>query len=225
MNTAPETFQPDAIRARVASHQPTVFRADTPWQAATAVVIAPGDPATHDAAVDSRSGHDPAAGRTSDHHPMAAAPVVAFIRRAERRGDRFSGDMALPGGVREPHDVDLAATAVRETWEEVGVRLPPPVGRLDDHRGRTRRGLVASFVFLLDHRPPLTPEPAEVAEALWIPLPWLFDQAGATTMRWAGIPFPAVDYEGRVIWGLTHRIVRVLGTVLDVAGASERLSR
>ena len=225
MSTAPESFQPDAIRERVASHRPTVFRADTPWQAATAVVIAPGDPAPCGAA-GSRPEPDAAAGPTAEHDRLlAAAPVVASIRRAERRGDRFSGDMALPGGVREPHDADLAATAVRETWEEVGVRLPPPVGRLDDHRGRTRRGLVASFVFLLDHRPPLTPEPAEVAEALWIPLPWLFDQAGATTMRWAGIPFPAVDYEGRIIWGLTHRIIRVLGTVLDVAGPSGRLSR
>lgn len=176
------------IRARMGGHVPATHPPNRPWQAATAVVIAPCD----------------------------GQPAVAFIRRAERPGDRWSGDMALPGGVRSPHDADLADTARRETHEEIGVPLPAPDGRLDDHRGRTRRGLVAAYVFVLDHLPELEPNPREVAEALWIPLTTLFDPAAATTTRWAGIPFPAVDYDGRVIWGLTHRIVQTLGSALDI---------
>jgi 8-oxo-dGTP pyrophosphatase MutT (NUDIX family) len=179
------------VRVRLAAHRPDVRPTadDDDWQAATAVVIVPGP----------------------------GALQVAFIRRSTRRGDRWSGDMALPGGTRDPGDVDLAATAARETFEEIGVVVDVPAGRLDDQRGRTRRGVVASFVYTLEHRPPLVPDPVEVAEALWIPLPRLFDPAAGARHRWAGLPFPAIEHEGRVIWGLTHRIVATLGAALGIS--------
>lgn len=173
---------------RLAHHQADVRRrsGDGDWQAAIAIVLAPG----------------------------ATSLDVAFIRRATRTGDRWSGDMAFPGGVRDDTDADLAATAIREAHEEVGLVLHAPVGRLDDQRGRTRRSVVASFVFTLERRPPLRADPVEVAEALWIPLPRLFDPSATTRHRWTGIPFPAIDHEGRIIWGLTHRIVERLGHAL-----------
>src|SRR5439155_1604605 len=46
-----------------------------------------------------------------------------FIHRAERAGDPWSGQVALPGGRHEPSDPDLLATAIRETLEETGVDL------------------------------------------------------------------------------------------------------
>jgi len=50
---------------------------------------------------------------------------ILLIRRADRSGDPWSGHMALPGGRREAGDSDLAGTAIRETAEEVGIRLRP----------------------------------------------------------------------------------------------------
>ncbi|HEU4700285.1 MAG TPA: NUDIX domain-containing protein, partial [Gemmatimonadales bacterium] len=52
-----------------------------------------------------------------------APDSMLLIRRAERAGDPWSGHMALPGGRHSRGDADLAATAMRETAEEVGVRL------------------------------------------------------------------------------------------------------
>lgn len=160
---------------------------DRGWQAATAIVLAPHE-------------------RT---------PAIAFIRRTERPHDRWSGHMALPGGRRDRDDRNLAETAMRETAEEIGVHLGPPVARLPDQGGRSTPMTVATYVHVLDHRPALIPEPREVAEALWIPLHRLVAPEAATRHRRRGIPFPAIDHEGRIIWGLTHRI---LGTFLDAIG-------
>lgn len=164
-------------------------RPDHAWQAAVALVLAPG--------------------------PDGLA--IAFIERAERPGDRWSGHMALPGGKRDRADRDLAETAARETSEEVALALPAPIGRLADQRGRTSAGLVATFVFGLDDRPPLRPQPSEVAAADWIPLAWLFDPANAVRQRWAGIPFPGIGHRERVIWGLTHRVLDDFATSVGLA--------
>lgn len=157
------------------------------WQAATAVVLAPGEQHLE----------------------------IAILRRTDRPGDRWSGQMALPGGKRDPDDPDLASTAVRETDEELGLRLPTrPDARLDDHVGKTRPGIVASFVFTLDQRPPLRPQPSEVAAAWWLPLPTLLDPTNATRHRWAGVPFQGIVHEGQVIWGLTHRTLQTFVATL-----------
>ena len=181
----------DAVRAALADRRPSTggVTSAVGWQAATALVVAPG--------------------------PQALE--IALIERAERPGDRWSGQMALPGGKRDSEDDDLADTAIRETREEVGLQLGPPLARLDDQRGRARPGVVATYVFTLEHRPPLVPQAAEVAAAFWAPIPALFDPAATTRFRWSGIPFPAIEHEGRVIWGLTHRILQ---TFADAVGLS-----
>jgi 8-oxo-dGTP pyrophosphatase MutT (NUDIX family) len=135
-------------------------------------------------------------------------PVVCFIHRAERPGDRWSGHMALPGGRRDPGDPDLATTARRETFEEVGLDLPEPTGRLADVGGPGRKRQVSTFVFCLDDQPPLDPDPHEVQDALWIPVASLLDPGAAVRHPWSGVVgFPGIRHGEQVIWGLTHRIV------------------
>lgn len=182
----PEVPPLDAIVEAVGAHDPELVEA-AGWQAATALVLVDDD----------------------------RGPDVLFIERTSRPGDRWSGQMALPGGRREPHDPDLAATARRETREEVGVSLPPPVGRLDDHRERLGRGFVATFVYTLDHHPELVPEPREVAGALWIPLAHLLCPTSAVRYRYRGLgPFPGIEHDGRTVWGLTLGILRGFAEVI-----------
>lgn len=50
-------------------------------------------------------------------------PEILFIRRTTRKGDRWSGHVAFPGGKRESSDADDRSTSIRETEEEIGLDL------------------------------------------------------------------------------------------------------
>lgn len=138
----------------------------------------------------------------------AAGPAVLMIRRATRNADRWSGDMALPGGKRDPGDTDVPFTAARETMEETRVAVGPLVGRLDDLVGRPTSHRIATAVFTVDDRPEPVPEPKEVAQAMWLPVTALADPANKTWHRYGGVvPFPSITVGEAMIWGLTHRIL------------------
>lgn len=139
-----------------------------------------------------------------------------FVRRAEVDGDPWSGHMALPGGRRDPGDTDLAATALRELGEETGLALDRPalLGRLDDVHPRSRRLpsiAVTPFVGWAPG-PAQVRESTELAGHVWVPVGTLRSPERRSTLRLerAGALriFPAIEYEGRTIWGLTYRIVR-----------------
>lgn len=139
---------------------------------------------------------------------------ILFIRRAERTGDPWSGHIAFPGGGREDVDADLLDTALRETWEEVGLRLDRThcVGRLRDVT--TIRGLpdrvVRPFVFRVHAWPAAEPGP-EVARCLRWPLEALASGEGRATFPyvWRGHPvtLPCVDRDGERLWGMTLGMV------------------
>jgi 8-oxo-dGTP pyrophosphatase MutT (NUDIX family) len=141
--------------------------------------------------------------------------AVLLIRRADRAGDPWSGHMALPGGRREPHDEDLVATVVRETFEEVGLRLDRAdlLGGLDDVVPRTPvlpPIAVRPFVFALTERPALTPNP-EVAAVRWVLLDHLLhpETYHSARLEIRGEPreFPAYRVDESIVWGMTERIL------------------
>jgi 8-oxo-dGTP pyrophosphatase MutT (NUDIX family) len=144
--------------------------------------------------------------------------AVLLIRRADRAGDPWSGHMALPGGRREDGDPDLVATAVRETLEEVGLRLTPAdlLGSLDDVVPRTPvlpPIAVRPFVFSLPERPALHPN-SEVAAFRWAELDHLLlpqtYQTVQLDIRGERRDFPAYRLEEAVVWGMTERILTSL---------------
>ena len=150
---------------------------------------------------------------------------VLFIERASHPADPWSGHMALPGGRLEPVDPSLRAAAERETREEVGVELGGAeyLGRLDDlegYRGGKKVGLIIS-AFAYFHPEPEDVVPSEeVAEALWVPVPWLWDPARHVDHHYRGAgPYPGIQVSesaAHVVWGLTYRFVQ---NFLDVVGA------
>jgi 8-oxo-dGTP pyrophosphatase MutT (NUDIX family) len=142
--------------------------------------------------------------------------TLLLIRRAERPGDPWSGHMALPGGRRSSADADLLATAIRETEEEVGVRLEPDslIGVLDDVAPQTPvlpPVAVRPFVFALPEQPALTLN-REVASAAWVELDTLLhpDTYRTVTLHLHGAEREVQGYQvaESLVWGMTERILR-----------------
>ena len=142
-----------------------------------------------------------------------------FIRRAVRAGDTWSGQIAFPGGRRDPGDADLLATAIRETGEEVGVDLSSAerLGVLDDLYPRTPvlpPVVVRPFVFALTARPTIVVS-SEVQDAFWVSFRALQGPgvASTVTVDHPGIPrrvLPAYTLGNHTIWGMSERILTPL---------------
>jgi hypothetical protein len=85
-------------------------------------------------------------------------------------------------------------------------------------RGRNIGMEIVPFVFELTDPAPLRFNPEEVAEAIWIPLEPLRRGALRTTVPYelAGqrLNLPAHDFEGRIVWGLTYRMLDQLFALL-----------
>lgn len=153
----------------------------------------------------------------------AGDPELLMIKRAEHVGDPWSGHVAVPGGRMDPEDTDLAQTAIRETLEETGIDLARAgriLGTLDDVAPRTPYLppiSIRPFVVAAGGALTITPS-AEVAGFFWVPLAAIRDDRawGTSSVLVRGEPRDELTftYRGHVVWGLTHRVLRQLVSLL-----------
>ena len=141
---------------------------------------------------------------------------------------RHAGEISFPGGKVEAGDSDLLHTALRETEEEIGLRLERDlvIGKLDDVVTRNSGFVIAPFVAVLDDVPVLRPS-SEVEEILEIPLDVLLDSMESEIC--AGLDaseggcsaettytFGYGDSRGRKVWGASAQILAQIRGILDV---------
>lgn len=160
-----------------------------------------------------------------------AAVLVPIVREpgqadrllfTERRHDlsTHAGQIAFPGGKRDAEDADAAATAVRETTEELGIE-PASIevlGLLDDVPTPTRF-VITPVVATLRGPLALSPNAAEVASVFAAELAALADPARYTsngTREFLGVTYDMHEYrwEPHRIWGATARMVYQLMMLL-----------
>lgn len=148
-------------------------------------------------------------------------PQALIIKRAEHPRDPWSGHLALPGGRAAATDADLLATATRETFEEVGVRLDAFLGRLPKlapANPRLPQLEITPFVALAPPHIELQLN-REVADAFWVSLRAL-KQAGMSsrfTLKLAEgeRSWPAYASTRGPIWGITGRILKDFLALFD----------
>ncbi|MCA9577711.1 MAG: NUDIX domain-containing protein [Myxococcales bacterium] len=150
-------------------------------------------------------------------------PCTLLIERRRRRGDRWSGHIALPGGMASHAAESAADIARREALEEVGLQLGDAIATLPPrwtlHPRRRRPTRVVPVVFGLDRAPDLDAlafEEREVAEAFAVRLRTVIGRWGLARQRVGKrhMPVPAIRLQGeRVLWGLTLAMTRPLKLV------------
>jgi len=139
----------------------------------------------------------------------------------ERPGSlrHHAGQVAFPGGALEPGEGPLGA-ALRETEEEIGVRLPESsiLGALSEISALPSGYHVHPFVAFAEEIPVYRLQREEVNDLFEIPLAALMDPASISTfsMRrgdrdWS---VPCYDFGGRIVWGLTAMILAEFGRLL-----------
>jgi 8-oxo-dGTP pyrophosphatase MutT (NUDIX family) len=171
-----------------------------------------------------------------EDHPRAAVLIPLYRHRGElhvvltKRTDRVEhhkGEISFPGGARDPADIDLVATALRESDEEIGLESKhvEVIGRVDDFITISRFHVTA-YVGALDPDVspyPWRPQAREVAEILEVPLLHLLDAANlvrdARLINGRVAAMESFQFGEHLVWGATARMLR---NFLDVAVA-ERL--
>ena len=153
-------------------------------------------------------------------YPRDGIPYLLFTRRSSAPS-RHRGEISFPGGSRDPGDSSLAATALRETWEELHLDggLIEPLGALPPLFTVVSNFWVTPVVgWLPDGLPPLEPNPAEVDEVIEAPVAALADPAIFHEETWVrngiGRAVHFYDYGPHRIWGLTGYILSTLLALL-----------
>ncbi len=150
----------------------------------------------------------------------ASEPELVFTRRATHMSTH-SGEVAFPGGKRDPSDRDLIHTALRESFEEIA--LPPETVRIIGQTGSviSRFGLeVTPIVGVIEADTPLRANMAELDRIFKVPLSYFLDKENLTFNHWKmrnqDYMMPSFYYGEYLIWGLTAvMLVEFLNITLD----------
>ncbi|WKX25311.1 CoA pyrophosphatase [Tatumella ptyseos] len=163
---------------------------------------------------------------SSDNTPHSAAVLVPIINRPLRPTLLFTqrsyhlrhhpGQVAFPGGKRDETDHSLYETALRETYEEVGIpaHLIQLVGELPTVNSRTGHS-VKPFLALVQPNFSLNPNSDEVAEVFEVPLEYLMQPTHYVTLPLGQRQVHFLPYGPHLIWGMTANILLHLNASLS----------
>lgn len=145
-------------------------------------------------------------------------PTVLLTQRTARMSTH-SGQIAFPGGRCDPSDANVAATALREAHEEVGLETEfvQVLGQLPTYL--TGSAFVITPVVALVHPGfTLMANPLEVEDIFEVPLEFLMNPSNHrrhevrlrdTTRQWFSMPYnDLVSGKEHFIWGATAGILR-----------------
>jgi len=127
-----------------------------------------------------------------------------------------AGEISFPGGKISPADSDLLDTALRETEEEISLRISrnDVIGQLRPVTTLNSGFTILPFVAILDQVSDLQPN-EEVEEILHIPaIPFLRTMSPDTDPHHNSISeMHTFLYQSKLVWGASARILKQLADI------------
>ena len=148
---------------------------------------------------------------------------LVFIVRKSYDGVH-SGQIGFPGGKPEPEDANLEQTALRETWEEIGVKSNKVemVCALTNLYIPPSNFMVFPFVGFSVNTPKFKLQTSEVESFVEIPLHKLLEDSfqihtKVSTSYGPTVQVPAFNFDGHIIWGATAMIlIEIVDMIKDI---------
>lgn len=150
----------------------------------------------------------------------SAGLSILLTQRTDHLHDH-AGQISFPGGRMDAGDRDLYETALRESYEEIGLERERVeiIGTLPEYL--TVSGYrVTPVVALVEPQPHYPADAFEVTDVFDVPLAFLMDPANHEVRIWNGEEgrrrFYAMPYQERFIWGATAGMLRNLYHFLKI---------
>ncbi len=147
-----------------------------------------------------------------------------LLNKRTEQVEHHKGEISFPGGAKDPDDRDFLDTALRETYEEMGIKREDVtiLGELDDVATRSRFG-VRVFVGTIPYPYPFKPSGIEIAEVLEVPVRELLDPSNlreeVRSMNGSVSASYSYAYEQHLVYGATAQIVtQFLELLPDTSG-------
>ncbi len=157
-------------------------------------------------------------------------PHIIFTKRTDTV-ETHKGQISFPGGVQDPKDQNLLETAMRETYEEIGIQpnLIENLGQLDDFYTVTDY-VVSPFAGYVNSDFEYQINTHEVAHILEVPLSVFLKADDFEIKKWnhQGTIYDVFFYHylDQVIWGATAYILnRFIDTVFGFNPAPNSVIR
>ena len=149
---------------------------------------------------------------------------ILFTKRTEKV-EHHKGQISFPGGVKDAEDGTLLDTALRESWEEMGIESEDVtiLGKSDTFLTNTNY-LVTPYIGYYSYPYDYVVNEDEIAKVIEVPLSHLLDPAIFKTKIWERDGYTwnvhFYHYQDEQIWGVTGFL---LSNFLDIVFGTNRI--
>jgi 8-oxo-dGTP pyrophosphatase MutT (NUDIX family) len=152
-------------------------------------------------------------------HFLNGRPHVLLTKRSNALKNH-AGEISCPGGTYLDSDKDLMHTAIRETREEIGIRIDERdvVGCLRGVHTLTSNFTIVPYIAIIDKIKTPKPNINEIDEVIDVPLIELLKTVERDLDHASFGEVYKFVYDDNIVWGATARILKQIYDILHKSG-------